>query len=157
MTQTEALQAHRQLCDELHQLALEENRFLKEHRKLPESALLERKRALITRLDASLAALREAPPVRPGDDERRALIEKAREKILQILHLDRENEQLMLRYTLSRPGHAPRASAMTPVTPPPDAAAPTSAAPAVPSANNDAAPAPAGSLSQLQRLYDRLR
>ncbi|MBI3884629.1 MAG: hypothetical protein HY302_02705 [Opitutae bacterium] len=160
MTQTEALQAHRRLCDELHQLALEENRFLKEHRQLPPPALLERKRGLITRLDASLAALREAPPARPGDPDRRALIEKAREKILQILHLDRENEQLMLRYTLSRPGHAPRASAMAPAAPAADAPLSASAAaPTIPPASPEAAspPAPVGSLSQLQRLYDRLR
>lgn len=140
MTQSEALQAHRQLCDELHQLALEENRFLKEHHRLPDAAHLDRKRALITRLDASLAALREAPPVRPGDEERRIAIETTREKILQILHLDRENEQLMLRYTLSRPGHAPRVPAADPATP---------AAP-------EPTPTP-GKFSQLQRLYDRLR
>ena len=143
MTQSEALIAHRQLCDELHQLALEENRHLKEHRRLPDTAHLDRKRALITRLDASLAALREAPPIRPGDEERRVAIEKAREKILQILHLDRENEQLMLRYTLSRPGHAPRATAFT-------AADPAALASPEPT------PAP-GKFSQLQRLYDRLR
>ena len=145
MTQSEALQAHRQLCDELHQLALEENRFLKEHHRLPDAAHLDRKRALITRLDASLAALREAPPVRPGDEERRIAIETTREKILQILHLDRENEQLMLRYTLSRPGHAPRAAPV----PMPAADPATPAAP-------ESAPAP-GKFSQLQRLYDRLR
>lgn len=167
MTQTEALLAHRQLCEELQQLAREENRFLKEHRRLPEPAHLERKRALIARLDTSLALLREAPPARPGDPERRAVLEGAREKILQILHLDRENEQLMLRFTLSRPGHAPRASALMPQEqsaanpPPPPAAAasagsgspPTGPAPANPAPSA----APAGSLSQLQRLYDRLR
>lgn len=160
MTPTEALQAHRQLCEELHQLALEENRFLKEHRRLPEPAQLERKRTLLARLDSSLVALRESPTARPGDNERRALVEKVREKILQILHLDRENEQLMLRYTLSRPGHAPRASALAPAAPPTgdsvSAAAPASNS--IPSAT-PASPAavPAGSLSQLQRLYDRLR
>ena len=167
MTQTEALLAHRQLCEELQQLALEENRFLKEHRRPPEPAHLERKRALIARLDTSLATLREAPPARPGDTERRALIEGAREKILQILHLDRENEQLMLRFTLSRPGHAPRASALSPQSQSPtdplpatpaSGAAGSGSAPAVPApANADPVSAPVGSLSQLQRLYDRLR
>lgn len=152
MTQSEALLAHRQLCEELHQLALEENRFLKEHRRLPEPAHLESKRALVARLDTSLAALREAPPVRPGDNERRLLIESAREKVLQILHLDRENEQLMLRYTLSRPGHAPRVSTSSP----PPSAGPGSET-TTPTASDAPTPAPAATLSQLQRLYNRLR
>ena len=111
MTPTEALQNHLSLCDEVHQLALEENRFLKQHQRPPESALLERKRSLLTRLDESLTALKTnaAVPI-PGrpDPVRKEIIEKARAKILQILHLDRENEQLLLRYSLSaRPAPPP--------------------------------------------------
>jgi hypothetical protein len=116
------------LCDEVHQLALEENRFLKQQQRPPDSALLERKRALLTRLDESLTAIKAgaaAPaPGRP-DPERKETIEKARAKILQILHLDRENEQLLLRFSL---GVRPTASPTTTVTPP---------------------------LSQIQRIYDR--
>lgn len=127
MTPTEALQNHLSLCDEVHQLALEENRFLKQHQRPPETALLDRKRSLLTRLDESLTALKTNAAVptsgRP-DPARKEIIEKARAKILQILHLDRENEQLLLRYSLSaRPA------------PPP--------IPVVPH------------VSQVQRLYDR--
>jgi hypothetical protein len=125
MTPTEALQNHLSLCDEVHQLALEENRFLKQHQRPPDAALLDRKRGLLARLDESLTALKTnaaAPTGRP-DATRKEIIEKARAKILQILHLDRENEQLLLRFSLGARPSAP------------------------------VAPAPPA--SQIQRIYDR--
>ena len=131
MTQTEALQNHRRLCEEIFALALEENRFLRERRQVPETALLDRKRALLEQLEAGLAALREAPPGTPGDPARRELIEKSREKILQILHLDQENEQLLLRHALQRPVISPATA--------PEGSPPVNAAP-----------------SQLRRIYQRL-
>jgi hypothetical protein len=127
MNSTEVLQSHLTLCDELYQLALEENRFLKQNQRTPDAALLDRKRALLARLDLSLDALKttssEPPPLR-ADPVRKETIEKARAKILQILHLDKENEQLLLRYSLGTP---PRATT----------------------------PAPVGNPSQLQRIYER--
>jgi hypothetical protein len=136
MTTTEALQKHLTLCDELHQLVLEENRFLKQQQRVPDAALLDRKRSLLSRLDESLASVKagnaasSATPeaARPiqRDPARREIIEKSRAKLLQILHLDRENEQLLLRHSLG----------VRPARP----AAPT---------------APAAAPSQLQRLYDR--
>ena len=142
MTSTEALRHHQNLCDELHQLALEENRFLKQNQRVPDALLLEKKRALLARLDESLSALKagNAPsPTDPAgatprpDPARSEIIEKSRAKLLQILHLDRENEQLLLRYSLG-------------VRPP----RPTLNAPA---ADAPSAPAP----NPLQRLYDRHR
>jgi len=141
--QTEALKNHLNLCDEVHQLALEENRFLKQHQRPPDNHLLDRKRTLLARLDESLTALKatsapaiseisnqrsQIPSIRP-DPARKDTIEKARAKILQILHLDRENEQLLLRFSLG--------------------ARPTfhTAAPA--------APTPTAPISQVQKLYDR--
>ena len=127
MTSNEVLQSHLTLCDELYQLALEENRFLKQNQRTPDAPLLDRKRALLARLETSLDALKatsnEPPPLRP-DPVRKDTIEKARAKILQILHLDKENEQLLLRYSLGTP---PRSTA----------------------------PTPAGNPSQLQRIYER--
>ena len=119
MTSTEALQSHLNLCDELYQLALEENRFLKQQQRVTDAALLDRKRALLTRLDASLTALKangsgSPAPARP-DPARKEIIEKARAKILQILHLDRENEQLLLRYSL---GVRPKPATPTPTAAP---------------------------------------
>ena len=104
MTSTEAIQQHQQLCDELHELALAENSFLQQHRRAPDAELLDRKRALLGRLDETLNALRSAN-AGPGAG---AALEKTRNRILQILQLDRENEQLLLRFSLTgRPAAAP--------------------------------------------------
>jgi hypothetical protein len=111
MTPLQALQQHQQLCDELHELALEENRFLQQHQRAPEAALLERKRALLGRLDEALAALRDAPRDGTSQPALRQALDKARARILQILQLDKENEQLLLRYSLA--GGRPAASAPT--------------------------------------------
>jgi len=101
------LQDHQQLCDELYALALEENHFLKEQHGPPAAALIERKRALLGRLDDSLAALRAAPRTGRLPAEAGAAVRQAMARILQILHLDRENEQLLLRCSLGcRPAAA---------------------------------------------------
>jgi len=101
MTPTEALQQHQKLCDELYQLALEENAFLQQHRRPPEASLLDRKRALLERLDQTLLALRTTPRTGTPEGAFHSALEKTRARILQILQLDRENEQLLLRYSLS--------------------------------------------------------
>ncbi len=129
MTQTpiQILQHHLALCDEVHQLAHEENRFLKQQQRPPDAVFLERKRALLVRLDESLTALKSGaatPAAGRPDPARKDTIEKARAKILQILHLDRENEQLLLRYSLG-----------------------TRSTPTLPAATPH--------VSQVQRLYDR--
>jgi hypothetical protein len=110
----EALQQHQQVCDELHALALEENRFLQQHQRAPEPALLDRKRSLLARLDATLAALRSAPREGAGTQPFRQALEKTRARILQILQLDRENEQLLLRFSLATGRLAPAAPSPAP-------------------------------------------
>jgi hypothetical protein len=99
----EALQQHQQVCDELHSLALDENRHLQQHRRAPDAPLLERKRTLLTRLDDTLLALRTASREGLSASDFRQAIEKTRSRILQILQLDKENEQLLLRYSLAGP------------------------------------------------------
>ena len=59
MTQLETIRAHHALCDEIHQCVLEENRFLRQHQRAPDAAFLERKRALLEKLDRTLAAGRK--------------------------------------------------------------------------------------------------
>lgn len=112
MTQFAAIQAHHQLCDEIHQCVLDENRFLRQQQRAPEAALVERKGALLARLDTSLAALRAVPAASIRDPEMRAALEKTRARILQVLQLDKENEQLLLRCSLNatRPVGAPAAA-----------------------------------------------
>jgi hypothetical protein len=101
MTQFEAIHEHHQLCDEIHQCVLDENRFLRQQQRAPDAALLERKRVLLAKLDTTLAALRAVPAASARDPETRAQLEKTRARILQILQLDKENEQLLLRCSLT--------------------------------------------------------
>lgn len=102
MSTQETLQKHQQVCDELYQLALDENRHLKQHRRAPDSTLLDRKRVLLEQLDQTLTSLRTSNAGGEAARESRALVEKIRSRILQILQLDKENEQLLLRASLSR-------------------------------------------------------
>lgn len=111
MTPMQALQQHQDLCNELHQLALEENAFLQQHRRTPDATLLDRKRGLLARLDESLAALRTVPRTGEQGAPFRAALEKTRSRILQILQLDRENEQLLLRFSLAGGAAAPAPAA----------------------------------------------
>ncbi len=101
MTQLETIQEHQRLCDEIHQCVLDENRFLRQQQRAPDAALLERKRDLLARLDTTLAALRSVPAASARDPQTRDQLEKTRARILQILQLDKENEQLLLRCSLA--------------------------------------------------------
>ncbi len=107
------LERHLALCDELYQHTVEENRFLSRELRAPDEAARERKRVLAARLDASLAEIR-ALPLPPGTHGG-TMLEKARERTLQILHLDRQNEQLLLRCSLApaRPDSPATASPAT--------------------------------------------
>lgn len=109
MTQRETLHEHGHLCDEIHRCVLEENRFLRTQQRAPDAPLLERKRQLLQRLDEILAALRALPSASARAPAEREQLEQTRARILQILQLDKENEQLLLRCSLggSRPAAAP--------------------------------------------------
>lgn len=126
MSHLSALQQHHQLCDEIHQCVLDENRFLRSQQRAPDAALLERKRVLLQKLDETLAALRAVPAASARDPETRDQLEKTRARILQILQLDKENEQLLLRCSLN----ASRPPGQNPAT-------------------------PSGSVSMLQKIYAR--
>lgn len=101
MSQPATLEHHHQLCDTIHQCIMDENRFLRQHQRAPDPALLERKQALLEQLDESLAALRAEPAASVRDLAATAQLEKTRARILQILQLDKENEQLLLRCSLT--------------------------------------------------------
>jgi hypothetical protein len=111
MKESSPLAKHQALCDDLYRLALDENRFLKESGRSPGPELAARKRELLARLDESLAALRGATA--PLGDEDRKMAELTKARVLQFLHLDRENEQLLLRGSLARPAAASTAPAAT--------------------------------------------
>lgn len=101
MNQLATLQQHHALCDEIHAAVLAENRFLRQHQRAPDAAQIARKESLLAQLDQSLCALRAIPAASARDPETKLQLEKTRARILQILQLDRENEQLLLRCSLS--------------------------------------------------------
>lgn len=100
MTVEKILSQHHEICGELHALALDENRHLRLHQCAPNAEYADRKRELLQKLDKSLAALQTLPA--DSNPERKELIEKTRDKTLQIMELNRENEQLLLRCSLAR-------------------------------------------------------
>ncbi len=101
----EVLERHQRICDDLYQLSLDENQFLLEHKRPFGSDLLERRQALLDQLTTNLDALKQALAPAPGDARAMAeLKEKVRQRILQIIHLDRENEKLILRFSLQSRG-----------------------------------------------------
>jgi hypothetical protein len=95
------LQQHQQLCDDIYQCVMDENRFLRQHQRVPDAAMLARKRILLGQLDDSLGALRAVPAASARAPELQAGLEKNRARILQILQLEKENEQLLLRCSLA--------------------------------------------------------
>ena len=103
MNPPDILQQHQQLCEEIHGCVLGENRFLRQYQRVPDQAMFEQKRALLKKLDASLDELRTLPAASVRDAATQAQLEKSRTRILQILQLDRENEQLLLRCSLAAP------------------------------------------------------
>ena len=96
-----ALGAHGEVCAELYELMLEENRALKASGRGREEVILERKRKLLGELKETLEVLRSAGSERAGTTaEMRVAMEKVQQTILKALLLDRENEQLLLRSTI---------------------------------------------------------
>jgi hypothetical protein len=97
MNQWDTLRLHQELCDEVYQCVLEENRSLSLDGMKPSPDLIEKKRLLLARLDKNLESLRTLPAVSSRDADALAQLDKARSRILQILQMDKENERLMLR------------------------------------------------------------
>jgi hypothetical protein len=108
----EVLERHRQICDDLYQLALEENQFLQEKKRPFGVDLLERRQALLDQLTTNLDSLKQALAPAPREAKGLAeLREKVRSRILQIIHLDRETEKLILRYSLQSRSSTPTSGA----------------------------------------------
>ncbi len=102
------LQDHTALCGRIYDLMIEENRHLSTVGTPPDDSLLERKRGLLAALAPSVERLR-AVGGKVTSPEVRSCIEKAMQTILKALLLDRENEQLLLKSTLTRRSTVPPA------------------------------------------------
>jgi len=105
---TDVVNRHLKLCDDILGVLSEENRMLRRQPAVIEDELLNQKRDLLPQLDESLAALKalheESPELLPAVKEK---LKSAQNKIMRILLLDRENEQLLLKSLMpkvQRPG-----------------------------------------------------
>jgi len=101
MNLTETLQQHLDLYDEIHRVLSEENRLLQTTRKPPSEDFLTWKRDLLPRLDSTRVALGAARST-PAKEEKshKPTIERLQKKMLSLLLLDRENEKLLLKYSV---------------------------------------------------------
>ena len=92
------LRNHLSLCEDVHQLLLEENTWLKVQKRVPEMDFLNRKKQIVSRLESSLSNLKKLKPefFSPFDDSKR-LVGESHSKLLQIFYLDRENEDMLLK------------------------------------------------------------
>ena len=102
MEPRDIIKAHFSLCEKVYDLLLEENSWLKLEKKAPELSFLDRKREIVNKLDASLANLKKLKPefFSPFDDTKK-LVSDSHAKLLQIFYLDRENEELLIKYNQS--------------------------------------------------------
>ena len=98
MDPTEVLKKHLDLCNDVHQLLLEENTWLKVQKKVPEMKFLEQKKVIVQRLEDSLSNLKKLKPefFSPFDNSKE-LVGDSHSKLLQIFYLDRENEDLLVK------------------------------------------------------------
>ena len=98
MEPTEILKQHLVLCNDVHQLLLEENTWLKVQKKVPDMAFLEKKKIIVQRLESSLTNLKKLKPefFSPFDNSKK-LVGESHSKLLQIFYLDRENEELLVK------------------------------------------------------------
>jgi len=101
MNLADSLQEHLLLCEEIHLLLFEENRLLQTTRKPPGESFLARKSELLPRLDAACLALRIGKATQGAEvSSHTTVIERLQKKMLSLLLLDRENEKLLLKYSI---------------------------------------------------------
>jgi len=102
MSAEHALQEHLELCDEVFALVREENAHLREKRRAPQEALIERKRGASARLGESLERLKglNKRGLRLRTGHLRELHRQCQQRTMKIVMLDRENEQLLLKYSM---------------------------------------------------------
>jgi hypothetical protein len=98
MEPVDILKQHLALCQDVYQLLLEENTWLKVQKKVPEMQFLEKKKVIVQRLEGSLSNLKKLKPefFSPFDDSKK-LVGESHSKLLQIFYLDRENEDLLVK------------------------------------------------------------
>ena len=89
---------HLSLCQEVYNVLIEENTWLKTKKSSPSIDILDRKKEMLPRLEKSLQNLKRLKPefFSPFDNTKK-LVNDSHSKLLQIFYLDRENEELLLK------------------------------------------------------------
>lgn len=101
MNLAEALQQHLLLIEQINLLFIEEQRILQTTRKPPTEEFLSRKRDLLPRLEAVRLLLLRSKLTQGNEiSAQKAAIERLQKKMLALLLLDRENEKLLLKYSV---------------------------------------------------------
>jgi len=99
----ETLRKHLELCESCYTLLQEENSFLKHEKKPTSPALLEKKKALLESLEISNRKLKQINEQNtPLPPKQKCLAQDAQKKIMKIFLIDRENEQLLLKYSFNQ-------------------------------------------------------
>ena len=92
-----ALEHYNSLCDEIDSYMHDENSHLRANGS-DDSRLVERKSAILAKLDSALQRLRAAGPVKSADHAASCEVRKrVLAKIMKLLLLSRESEQLLLK------------------------------------------------------------
>ena len=89
-----SLKKYEPLCEELHNLLLEENSQLKKQTTQLERTFLERKRTLLDEFDEFIAVLKQTSQ---AEHSQRPAVQRMQNRLTKILYLNRENEQLCLK------------------------------------------------------------
>jgi len=93
---------HQEICNELYALYLEENKLLQKNQQISDYSILERKKSLLVQLDENLTLIQTTEKLEKRDPSTRDALDKTKSRILQILQLDRENEQLILKLSITK-------------------------------------------------------
>jgi len=93
---------HQEICNELYALYLEENKLLQKNQQISDYSILERKKNLLVQLDENLTLIQTTEKLEKRDPSTRDVLDKTKSRILQILQLDRENEQLILKLSITK-------------------------------------------------------
>lgn len=115
---TAVLTQHHSLCHEILALAERENRLLRDAESSATFEVVQERKSLLDRLNASLLSLKDLRhKINAGANvpaETRKLAQQVQELIMRILVLDRENEQFLLRRGLIPARHVPPAARQKP-------------------------------------------
>ena len=103
MSNNEKLEQHLKIIEHTLEVLKEENRLLREEGEMPSAEFLEKKRELLPKLDDSIKQVKASAQSTDGPlgIGGRQIVQKAKQLLLKIFYIDRENEQLLLKRAIT--------------------------------------------------------